>query len=473
VLGFEKRYTAMDSIVVAQRSDVPYQPNSEGVAAGFWPSKTSMLLRRLDNPKPSVSGNGQLGMNSRVSMRVGVLGGGLQGCCVALALCEREVEVVLFDKNDALLSRTAVANEGKIHLGYMYAGDPTLSTAKTMMTGALSFAPFLERYLGWPTRSFSVSVPASYVVHRKSQQRAEDVYAYLRTVHALINEAAEGRNQSYFGRDLSAPLRSWTAAEKEAEFDPTTALAVFSTPEIAINPIELAQRVRECVASLPHIEVRCSRTIVGALEERDGIQVLSEGRDGLSRDRFDHVVNALWDGRLGLNEAMGFRANRPWLHRLKYGVSFRLPRDVRPPPSATFVLGPFGEVVTYGDGLIYLTWYPECLQAISTDVTPPHWATHPPEPLRSRILAGTFRALSGIVTSLRNLNAEGLLEAGVKGGAITAWGKTDIYDPASELHRRYEIGVTSNGRFHSVDPGKLTMVPHFAEVCAERIRPAG
>ena len=86
---------------------------------------------------------------------------------------------------------------------------------------------------------------------------------------------------------------------------------------------------------------------------------------GLCRDRFDHVVNALWDGRLGLNEALGFRANRPWLHRLKYGVSFRLPGDVRPPPSVTFVLGPFGEVVTYGDGFIYLTWYPECLQAMS------------------------------------------------------------------------------------------------------------
>jgi hypothetical protein len=184
-------------------------------------------------------------------------------------------------------------------------------------------------------------------------------------------------------------------------------------------------------------------------------------------------VNALWDGRLELNETLGFRAGRPWLHRLKYGVNFRLPPNVRPPPSATFVLGPFGEVVTYANGVIYLTWYPECLQAISRDVTPPDWPTYPPEPLRSRILTGTFRALSGIVTSLRNLNATNLPEAGVKGGVITAWGETDIYDPTSELHRRYEIGVTSNGHFHSIDPGKLTMVPYFAEVCAERIRPAG
>ena len=163
-------------------------------------------------------------------MRVGVLGGGLQGCCTALALAERGIEVILFDKNDVLLSRAAVANEGKIHLGYMYAGDRTLSTAKIMMAGALSFAPFLERHLGQPARSFSVSSPASYVVHRDSQQSSEDVSAYLRTVHALINEAAEGKSQAYFGMDLTAALPRWSAAEKETEFDLAIVLAAFSTP---------------------------------------------------------------------------------------------------------------------------------------------------------------------------------------------------------------------------------------------------
>jgi glycine/D-amino acid oxidase-like deaminating enzyme len=148
------------------------------------------------------------------SMHVGVLGGGLQGCCIALALAERAAKVALFDKNDTLLSRAAVANEGKIHLGYMYAGDPTLSTAKTMMAGALSFAPFLERYLGQSAQSFTVSVPANYVVHRDSQLSVEKVFAYLKSVHGLIGEAAAGRKQAYFGKDLSVALRSWSASER-------------------------------------------------------------------------------------------------------------------------------------------------------------------------------------------------------------------------------------------------------------------
>ena len=38
--------------------------------------------------------------------------------------------------------------------------------------------------------------------------------------------------------------------------------------------------------------------------------------------------------------------------------------------------------------------------------------------------------------------------------------------PASETRR------TSEGQFHSVDPGKLTMAPYFAEICAARISSA-
>ena len=54
-------------------------------------------------------------------------------------------------------------------------------------------------------------------------------------------------------------------------------------------------------------------------------------------------------------------------------------------------------------------------------------------------------------------------------GVIVAWGHTDIDDHASELHNRHAIGVHSYGNFHSIDPGKLTMAPYFAEICAGRI----
>jgi glycine/D-amino acid oxidase-like deaminating enzyme len=401
-------------------------------------------------------------------MRVAVLGGGLQGCCIALALAEHGINTILFDRNDRLLSRAAVANEGKIHLGYMYANDRSTSTARVMMQGALAFAPFFARHLGLSHDSISISRPAAYVVHRDSQRSADQVSRYLISVHSLIREASQGRDDAYFARDLSEAPRMWSEAEREAQFDPRVALAAFDTPEVAIDPAALADAVRKRINADPRIDVRPQNQVT-SVDDGNGLEVVLQTPGGGVRERFDHVVNALWDGRFAINETRGLRPGRPWLHRLKYGVSFRLPRGSNLPPSATFVSGPFGEVVSYADGLTYLTWYPVCLQGISADVTPPEWPTYPAEPLRSNLLQGTLEAMAQFVPCLRAIDPGELEDVTVKGGVIVAWGETDIYDPGSELHRRSEIGVTSTGRFHSVDPGKLTMAPYFADICAGRI----
>jgi hypothetical protein len=172
---------------------------------------------------------------------------------------------------------------------------------------------------------------------------------------------------------------------------------------------------------------------------------------------------------LAVDATLGFRPGRPWLHRLKYGVILRLPEHRAKPPSATVVSGPFGEVVTYPDGSVYLTWYPVCLVGLSREVAPPSWPTYPDEPLRTQLIAGTVSAMAGFVLALRGLETGSLTDVTVRGGVIVAWGATDIYDVRSELHCRFDIGVSTHGRYHSVDPGKLTMAPYFAEILAGRI----
>ena len=404
-------------------------------------------------------------------MHVGVLGGGLQGCCAALALAERGVRVTISDRNDALMTRAAVANEGKIHLGYMYAGDPTLLTARTMLRGALAFAPFFQRTIALDPKNFRLSAPAAYVVHRESQHDPAEVLGYANAVHELVQEAAANDPTAYFGIELPANLRLWSKVERDAEFEGSIAIAAVDTPEVAIQPIELANATRAAIAANPRIDVRLRRVVQRAKQDCGTVVVTSTDGDDVGDESYDHVINALWDGRIALDGTLDIRANRPWLHRLKYGVSFRLSPGMTPPRSVTFVSGPFGEVVNYPDGLVYLTWYPECIKGISADVSPPAWDTYPAEPMRSEILQGTLNAMAEFIRPLRNLDVTSLADTSVKGGVIVAWGDTDIYDPASELHRRYEIGVKSFGNFHSVDPGKLTMAPYFANVCADRIKP--
>src|SRR5262249_19318503 len=155
--------------------------------------------------------------------------------------------------------------------------------------------------------SFSTSVPTTYVVHRDSQHNVEEVSAYLETVHSLISVAVKGKNGAYFGKDLRAPLRALSAAEREAEFDPEIALTAVSTPEVAINPTAIAAALRKYIDQHPKIEVRCNCTVVSAKKGDKGVSVLIESPGGSSQSCFDHVINALWDGRFALNETLGYR----------------------------------------------------------------------------------------------------------------------------------------------------------------------
>jgi hypothetical protein len=198
--------------------------------------------------------------------------------------------------------------------------------------------------------------------------------------------------------------------------------------------------------------------------------VSSRSVDGSESGLYAHVVNALWDGRLSIDAKRDLHPPRPWLHRLKYGLRLRL-SDNHPLPTITMLLGPFGDMVKYMNGTVYLSWYPVCMRAVSDELTPPDWPLDPPEELKSLILRETLDNMSSFASSLQQVECGELLSYTVRGGVIVAWGTTDIDDARSELHQRHAIGVTSRGNYHSVDPGKLTMAPLFALETAERVYP--
>jgi glycine/D-amino acid oxidase-like deaminating enzyme len=392
----------------------------------------------------------------------------MQGCCIALALADRGVRVTLYDCNAALLTRAAVANEGKIHLGYVFCGDTSLATARTLAQGALAFAPLMRRYLGM-TPPFCSSTPYVYVVHRNSLKSAEEISAYLAASHAEVRKAAAGREDGYFGIDLRDPPRAMSRADREAAFDPHFIVAAFETAEIAVSPMLLAEAVRLRIAAEPNIALRLRRIVTAVEDEGVRLRVVSNGPEGREREDYDYVVNALWDGRHKIDAGRGILPPRPWLHRLKYGIRFRPPIDAPPLPSVTIVNGPFGDIVSYDDGTVYLSWYPACMQGKSMELAPPKWPMEPAAALRARMVANSFSALSTIVPTLCDIDPGSVADLAVKGGVIVAWGETDIDDPESLLHRRYQIGVTTQKCYHSVDPGKYTMAPYLAAICADRI----
>lgn len=394
--------------------------------------------------------------------RVAVLGGGFQGVCIALELAQRGAHVTIFERKPDLLEGAATAAEGKIHLGYVYAGDTTFQTARTMLQGARVFSPLVSRWLGIRGAEIPVSSDFFYLVHRDSAVSNDDFAAYLTKV---ADEARATGVSDYFGRNAGEKPRRLNTIEMSGQFG-NAIQGAFSTPEIAVDMIALSDLLRRRIADEPRIETRLEFNVDTVDDVRGGFavrtRVNAENRDEV----FDHCVNALWEDRLRLDTARGLMPGRSWVHRYKYGMRFRPAAGPALLQSTTVVHGPFGDSVRFPDGHIYLSWYPACMVGMSSALNP-DWPVVSAES-EAEIIEKTFRGLSDILPGLSALKVK-MSDVRAKAGTIVAWGKTDIDDRRSELHERHDIGVRTIGAYHSVDPGKLTMVPYFAVECADRI----
>jgi hypothetical protein len=400
-------------------------------------------------------------------MHVAVLGAGLQGACLALALAERGARVDLFDKESQPIMQASLQSEGKIHLGFVYANDATLATAGLMAEGALAFAPLLDRWTGRKPGSLGLSSAFHYLVHRESLLAPDALKHRYDAITALIRDASGRNGADYFGLDPAQPVERLSDVAFKAAFDDRGAAAAFRTPEIAVDPVEVAERLRLRLGEVGAIRLRMNSRILSAADAGEAAVVESVAGGHRQRDRYDQVINALWDGRLVVDQTAGAPLLRPWSFRTKYFL--RIPPGKTPfqGPSTTIVLGPFGDVVNYASGGLFLSWYPASRRAFSTDIAPPSLALPPgaSEMLRTTI----SQSLAELIPSVSGIADGDLAAAQVQGGVIYALGDTDVCRAESLFHQRSRVGSRSYGRYHSVDTGKYTLAPLFAQRLADQL----
>jgi hypothetical protein len=71
---------------------------------------------------------------------------------------------------------------------------------------------------------------------------------------------------------------------------------------------------------------------------------------------FDAVVNALWEGKSVVDEAMGRSPNQPLSYRYRVSVFMKVPNTSI--KNVVITTGPFGDIKNYDGHHIYLSWYP-------------------------------------------------------------------------------------------------------------------
>jgi hypothetical protein len=385
---------------------------------------------------------------------------------VAIDLAAAGIHVDLFDRNGSCMTQASLKNEGKIHLGYVYAKDSSLRSAETMVAGAAVFAPLLEEWLETPISHLGRSMPFNYAVHRSGMLSAEEFESHLNRTHAVVVETI-GRHD-YFGVDIRRPPERLPPSLLEDDYDPAVVEAVYRTNEISIDPAALAAAVHSRVSSDPLISSVFDSEVHGARVEGRRVAVDFTSGGARTSIEYDQVVNALWDGRLAVDATVGLVPNQPWLFRVKHYLMVRSPKARL--PSTTVVLGPFGDIVDYGNGSFYLSWYPSGLQGVSSETVLPQSLRSLPDDAARAVRSGIVEGLASVVPRVADLPAAEIAAAGLAGGVIFAWGATDIDDRASGLHNRFSIGPHTFGAYHTVDTGKLTTAPLYARMVGERVR---
>ncbi len=177
-------------------------------------------------------------------------------------------------------------------------------------------------------------------------------------------------------------------------------------------------------------------------------------------------MNALWEGRLAIDAALGLPLPSTWSHRFRLSAFLRSAHRVEV-RSAVVVTGPFGDVKNYGGRDFYVSWYPTGLRAEGNAVAPPPVTTLDP---REHVCVAVeiIDRLGEIVPSVAILK-DCMEDVRLEGGWVYAEGRGSLADPASTLHRRDRAGITRADAYFSIDPGKYSIAPWLASEVANLI----
>lgn len=395
-----------------------------------------------------------------------IIGAGLAGCGVALELAKRGKSVMLLEQDSQPMNRASLRNEGKIHLGLIYAADPSGITGKLQLKGALNFSSILRSWLGDEVEKIEVSTPFVYLVANDSlisPQELEFHYQNLEIEYLKLIE--QNSNLNYLGMKPSWLARQIPRDHIRNNFNLGKFKAAFATNERAINTDDLAKLVRNAVTSNDKINFIPHAKVVDLIDYENDFKVVFEfeGSSKYMEIAAQTIFNATWEQRLHLDRFVGLENPKNWLHRLKYRVLIDLPLEYSNFPSATIVLGAYGDVVIRKNSA-YLSWYPTGMKGWSNDLAPPsEWNL-----VCNNYLADAHSLEVGqkiIQQTLDWYPSLSLLDNQafkVDAGAIFAYGVSDVNQMQSELHDRSKIGIRRKNNFISIDPGKLTTAPMFA-----------
>jgi hypothetical protein len=379
-------------------------------------------------------------------------------------LAQKGIRVTLFDAASEPMAGASRWNEGKIHLGFLYAGDPSLETVRRLLPGGLAFRRLLERVLDSSLAECATTDDEIYMVHRDSVVSADHADQHFARVANLLHGAKDGR---HYLTDVSNPkIQKLSRTEIEEIADARVVTAAYRVPERSVSTIWIADRMVQAVAAERLIEpMWLSRVLRVRPIDVSTLSQWTVETPTASHGPFDYVVNALWAGKLAVDSLLGLAPQSEWSHRYRLALFVRT-KDPVQSPTVAFMTGPFGDAKRVSDREFYLSWYPSGLIAETQTLEP---RVRLDDALRAEVEQATVSELGMIFPSAHRIY-EQRASVRVEGGWVFAMGAGSLADPASTLHRRDRLGVRRQGTYFTVDTGKYSMAPQLAAEIANLIQ---
>ncbi|MFC1814296.1 FAD-dependent oxidoreductase [Thermodesulfobacteriota bacterium] len=424
---------------------------------------------------------------------IGILGAGIMGCCLALDLAQRGYRVDLIDCAPEPMTGASLHNEGKLHLGFVYANDPLKATHGLMLRGSLAFSRIIERLTGCGADFLKPSQPFHYFVPVDSQLELATIDDHFHEVQEAIHEETRRTGDIYLGRKIDRYHKRNSSRFHERLFSSNLTLGSFMTEERSISPVAVSLILRRAIKNQPNLNFLGNTHIISADRLASGdVEIETRREDNTVLYRYSSIANCLWDDRIRIDRTAGIFHDTSWLFRYKVTINVRVPaREHNSIPSATGILGPYGDVVNYNDGSYYISWYPLCkiVQSNQEDGRILHDKVHKgllPKSIRKmtsrfppiskfvasishrKFVKDNIREMTAYIPAMTNL-LNNNIRGKIGGGIIVAKGHTDIDDPESLLHQRSAIGPIAYGTYVTVDTGKFCTAPLFAQEAADMI----
>jgi len=380
------------------------------------------------------------------------------GSTTALMLAQKGVSTTLFDAADEPMFRASRWNEGKIHLGFLYAADPSLQTARRLLPGGLAFKGLVERLIGSSLDQQTTPEGEIFLVHDSSIVSADATARYLGAVADLVREAKEASGYLADVSDCMIEVLSRQDIDRIA--DTRNIIAAYRVPERSVSTNWIADRYVEAISSEARIEPMFRRRVTRVRPTDGSINdqwVVETGTE--VHGPFDFVVNALWEGKLFFDSMLHMPPEWEWSHRYRLSLFIRTDRP-NAAPSAVVITGPFGDMKNYNDRDFYLSWYPAGLVTECRSIQPPY-SPEIRSAEREQIEQSIVNKLAEIIPAASSIYRQ-RQSVRLEGGWVFAMGAGWLGDPRSTLHRRDRIGLRRVGTYISVDTGKYSIAPWLA-----------